>query len=103
MKANHFSKLLDGLVSDSEGEEIGQAILATHQSPILLAFINYTADLLISICQSLALYFSTVSEFRQRKREVISMESIKSPTCSRIEILVSKIPIFACIFEGRRV
>lgn len=48
-------------------EEIGQAHLAIHQSPILLAFINYTADLLISICQLLALYFSTVSEFRQRR------------------------------------
>lgn len=46
--------------------------LVKHQRPSLLAFINYTSEFLISLCQSLVLYFSIVSEFwqgRQRRHQ----------------------------------
>lgn len=53
-------------------------LICSHQSPILLAFTSYTADLLIAICQSPVLYSSTGLKFRQGRERCNLLSPSKS-------------------------
>lgn len=68
-------------------------LTSKSQSPSFHKLYNWPLQIHLLVSSAL---FLNCFRIQAGKTEVISMESIKMPTCSRTAILVSKLPIFAC-------